>query len=130
MANTKRSTSRALRPTAPRKTTKPKTPTAPAPAYVSDYAVGDHISHPMFGDGTVTAIDQNKLTVEFPESVTKQSSTATQAPTRNHRAPGALAFGPRIYVDFIQPKNPPPRGPPPTESLNNAPPNARTIQFP
>ena len=72
MANTKRSTSSPLRATAPRKTTRPKTPTGPAPAYVSDYAVGDHISHPMFGDGTVTAIDQNKLTVEFPDSVTKQ----------------------------------------------------------
>lgn len=72
MANTKRSTSRPLRATASRKTTEPKTPTRPAPAYVSDYAVGDGISHPMFGDGTVTAIDQNKLTVEFPDSVTKQ----------------------------------------------------------
>jgi hypothetical protein len=71
MANTNRSTSRPLRVTAPRKTTKPKTSTGPAPAYVSDYAVGDHIAHPMFGDGTVTAVDQNKLTVEFTDSVTK-----------------------------------------------------------
>jgi len=44
----------------------------PAPAYASKYALGDHISHPMFGDGTVTAIDANKLTIDFPESVTKQ----------------------------------------------------------
>jgi hypothetical protein len=72
MANSKRSASRPLRATTPRKTAKPKTPAEPAPAYVSDYAVGDHISHPIFGDGTVTAIDQNKLTVEFPDSVTKQ----------------------------------------------------------
>jgi hypothetical protein len=45
---------------------------APAPANVSDYAIGDLISHPMFGDGTVTAIDQRILTVEFHEGVTKQ----------------------------------------------------------
>jgi hypothetical protein len=84
MANTKRPASRALRAAAPRKTAKPKAPTAPktpaapkaptppAAAYVSGYAVGDQISHPIFGDGTVTAIDQNKLTIEFPGNVTKQ----------------------------------------------------------
>jgi len=65
--------SRALRASTPRKTAKPKPPPAPlAPAFVSDYAVGDHISHLMFGDGTVTAIDANKLTIDFPGSVTKQ----------------------------------------------------------
>ena len=41
-------------------------------AYVSKYTVGDQISHPMFGDGTVSAITANKLTIEFPDSVTKQ----------------------------------------------------------
>jgi len=46
---------------------------APAtPAYVTKYTVGDQISHPMFGDGTVTAIHTNKLTIEFPHSVIKQ----------------------------------------------------------
>jgi len=46
---------------------------APAtPAYISKYTVGDQISHPMFGDGTVTAIHTNKLTIEFPHSVIKQ----------------------------------------------------------
>ena len=66
--------SRALRASTPRRTAKPKTPATPLVliAYVSDYAVGDHISHAMFGDGTVTAIDENKLTIDFPESVTKQ----------------------------------------------------------
>jgi hypothetical protein len=43
-----------------------------APAYASKYTVGDQISHPMFGDGTVTAIHTNKLTIEFPDSVIKQ----------------------------------------------------------
>lgn len=69
MTNTKKSTSRTR---TLRKIAKPKAPDASVTAYVSDYTVGDHVSHPMFGDGTVTAIDQNKLTVEFPESVTKQ----------------------------------------------------------
>ena len=46
---------------------------APAtPAYVSKYTVGDQISHPMFGDGTVTAIHTNKLTIEFSADVIKQ----------------------------------------------------------
>jgi hypothetical protein len=60
--------------TASRKTAKPKAPVdgiAVLP-YESRYAVGDHISHPAFGPGTVTAIDERKLTIEFPESVTKQ----------------------------------------------------------
>ena len=46
--------------------------TAPATAYASKYSVGDQISHPMFGDGTVTAINTDKLTIEFPDSVIKQ----------------------------------------------------------
>ena len=50
-----------------------KSTTAPtAVAYASKYTVGDHISHPMFGDGTVTAIHANKLTINFPDSVMKQ----------------------------------------------------------
>jgi hypothetical protein len=64
----------ALKSTESRKTAKPKTPVngIAAAIYAIKYTVGDRISHPMFGDGTVTAIDENKLTIEFPESVTKQ----------------------------------------------------------
>jgi hypothetical protein len=64
----------ALKATTSRKTARPKTPVngVAAVAYASKYTVGDHISHSMFGHGTVTAIDENKLTIEFPESVTKQ----------------------------------------------------------
>jgi hypothetical protein len=40
-------------------------PTPPPTAHASKYAVGDQISRPMFGDGTVMAVDANKLTVEF-----------------------------------------------------------------
>jgi hypothetical protein len=29
------------------------------------YAAGDLVSHPMFGDGTVKAVDANKLTIRF-----------------------------------------------------------------
>jgi hypothetical protein len=60
--------------TTPRKTAKPRTSdTAPAaPPYASKYTVGDQISHPMFGAGTVTAIHTNKLTIEFPHNVIKQ----------------------------------------------------------
>jgi hypothetical protein len=37
----------------------------------------------MFGYGTVTAIDENKLTIEFPGSVTKQIMDAYVT----HRSP-------------------------------------------
>jgi hypothetical protein len=64
----------ALTSAASNKTAKPKVPVSgvSAAVYASKYTVGDHISHPAFGHGTVTAIDQRKLTIEFPESVTKQ----------------------------------------------------------
>ena len=59
-------------PRASRASALKSTTTPTAIAYASKYTVGDHISHPMFGDGTVTAIHANKLTIEFPDSVTKQ----------------------------------------------------------
>jgi hypothetical protein len=62
---------RSPRTSSPRKTDKP-TPAAPPAAHVTDYTVGDHVSHPIFGDGIVAEINQNKLTIEFPKSVTKQ----------------------------------------------------------
>jgi hypothetical protein len=64
----------AVESTTPSKTKKPGTSNAaPAtPDYMSKYTVGDQISHPMFGNGTVTAIHTNKLTIEFPHSVIKQ----------------------------------------------------------
>jgi hypothetical protein len=52
---------------------KPKpAPVASPIAYVSAYAIGDHISHPQFGDGTVTEIDDAKLTIAFARRGTKQ----------------------------------------------------------
>jgi hypothetical protein len=68
--------------TAPRKSAKLKTSVNEpvAVVYASKYTVGDHISHAMFGHGTVTAIDENKLTIEFPESVSKQIIDAYVTP--------------------------------------------------
>jgi hypothetical protein len=34
-------------------------------AKATGYAAGDLVFHPMFGDGTVTAVDANKLTIRF-----------------------------------------------------------------
>jgi hypothetical protein len=36
------------------------------------YAAGDRITHPQFGDGTVTAIDADKLTIKFADGRVKQ----------------------------------------------------------
>jgi hypothetical protein len=60
----------ALKSTAPRRTEKSER--ALPTIVVSKYAVGDEVSHPMFGHGAVTGIDANKLTIDFPENVTKQ----------------------------------------------------------
>jgi len=38
----------------------------------TEYAIGDLISHPMFGHGTVAAIDADTLTIEFEGNVLKQ----------------------------------------------------------
>ena len=64
----------ALKSAASRKTKKRETPTtAPVTAHpTSKFTVGDRISHPMFGDGTVTAADGNTLTITFADSVVKQ----------------------------------------------------------
>ena len=35
----------------------------------SKFAVGELVSHPMFGQGTVTAINADKLTIEFADQV-------------------------------------------------------------
>jgi hypothetical protein len=64
----------ALKSTTPRKTAKPKALIngVAVAAYASKYTVGDQISHQAFGHGTVTAIDENKLTIAFADTVTKQ----------------------------------------------------------
>jgi hypothetical protein len=36
------------------------------------YAAGERVSHPLFGDGTVTAVDGDKLTIKFQDGRVKQ----------------------------------------------------------
>jgi DNA helicase II / ATP-dependent DNA helicase PcrA len=38
----------------------------------SGFAIGDLVSHPQFGDGTVTAIEKDKLTINFEDGRVKQ----------------------------------------------------------
>jgi hypothetical protein len=45
---------------------------SPPPPKESEFSAGDSVSHPKFGNGTVTAIDGDKLTIEFTGKVTKQ----------------------------------------------------------
>ena len=44
---------------------------SPAPS-MNECAVGAQIFHSMFGDGTVTALDGDKLTIKFAGNITKQ----------------------------------------------------------
>jgi hypothetical protein len=39
---------------------------------MTGYAAGDRVSHPQFGDGTVTAIEADKLTIKFEDGRVKQ----------------------------------------------------------
>jgi DNA helicase-2/ATP-dependent DNA helicase PcrA len=63
-----------LKSSTPRKTTKAETPppTPAATVHTSKYTIGDHVSHPIFGEGTVTGIDGEKLTIQFADNVVKQ----------------------------------------------------------
>ena len=38
----------------------------------SKFAVGDEVVHPQFGDGTITDIDGDKLTIKFADGRRKQ----------------------------------------------------------
>jgi len=60
-----------LKPAGTRTKPKPAPVTAHIP-YVSAFAIGDRISHPQFGDGTVAEIDDAKLTIAFTSRGTKQ----------------------------------------------------------
>jgi hypothetical protein len=48
-----------------RKRRLPEAGLAPEQAKQSTFAIGDLVSHPQFGDGSVTAIDDGKLTIAF-----------------------------------------------------------------
>ena len=66
-------TSAANSPTSqkPTKAQRPR-PSPAAAVHTSKYAVGDHVSHPIFGEGKVTTIDGEKLTIQFLNNVVKQ----------------------------------------------------------
>jgi len=44
---------------------------APSVAPTSAFSIGDTVHHPMFGDGNVEGIEDNKLTIAFEGNVTK-----------------------------------------------------------
>ena len=44
----------------------------PAPVKLTAFAVGDRISHPQFGDGTITAIEGPRLSIAFDARGKKQ----------------------------------------------------------
>ena len=43
----------------------------PAPVPQSAFSVDDRVHHPMFGDGKIEGIEDNKLTIKFEGNVTK-----------------------------------------------------------
>ncbi len=62
-----------LKPPRIRAKPKPRVAATATPVpYVSAFAVGDNISHPQFGAGTVTEVDGEKLTIDFANRGTKQ----------------------------------------------------------
>ena len=50
---------------APRKLERPAAAPQQSTAIVSRFEVGVIVIHPMFGEGTVTAVDEHKLTIHF-----------------------------------------------------------------
>jgi hypothetical protein len=44
----------------------------PAPFLQSAFLVGDWVHHPMFGDGKIESITDDKLTIKFEGNVTKE----------------------------------------------------------
>ena len=46
-------------------------PTTPVVVPTSAFSIGDAVHHPMFGDGKVEGIQDNKLTIAFEGKVTK-----------------------------------------------------------
>jgi len=53
--------------------TSPTEPKAtPSATETTEYPVGDEVTHPLFGDGIVTADDGKKLTIKFSDGRVKQ----------------------------------------------------------
>ena len=66
------------KPAATRK--RPATPKMPATSHAglqdtstaSEYSIGDRVSHHQFGNGVVTTLDGDKLTIKFADGRVKQ----------------------------------------------------------
>jgi hypothetical protein len=52
-----------------KKATKPIREAAASPNEQGKFVIGDKVTHPMFGEGTVTAIDADKLTIKFAQVI-------------------------------------------------------------
>ncbi len=55
-----------------RQKTLPEAVSQAAPAKLTAFAVGDRVSHPQFGSGTITAIEGQKLSIAFDKRGDKQ----------------------------------------------------------
>jgi hypothetical protein len=53
------------------KKVEPAAPVKPAATPGHGYLVGSVVSHPMFGEGTVAGVDDNKLTIRFKDGRVK-----------------------------------------------------------
>jgi DNA helicase-2/ATP-dependent DNA helicase PcrA len=50
---------------------KPQATAIPPSNAVSQFSIGDEITHPQFGDGKVTDVDGDKLAIEFTDGRVK-----------------------------------------------------------
>ena len=55
-----------------RQKTRPEAVAQSAPVKLTALAVGDRVSHPKFGNGTITAIEGSKLSIAFDTHGKKQ----------------------------------------------------------
>lgn len=61
---------------------------------MAKYAIGDRVTQPQYGAGTITAVDDSRTVIEFDENGTRMFATsmvtlersATPAPVRASRA--------------------------------------------
>src|SRR5690242_17790018 len=53
-----------------------------SPAAMPEFVVGSKITHPMFGDGTVSEVDSDKLTIHFAHGRLGKSSPPSSSADR------------------------------------------------
>ena len=57
---------------APKRTSAEILTAAPATLATSEFAIGDQVSHPTFGKGSVVSLRDDKLTIQFANAGTKE----------------------------------------------------------